>query len=471
MAHLTHATLSRLTAFLHEELAGAKLQKIRALGPGDLLFEFYANQERVNLRIQASPGAYRLYLCPERPAGGQGVRPGRPESLLMCLRKNLSPSKVASITLDPFDRVLTLRFETQNGGFCVVLKAYSSRPNIFAVDAKGLVLASAYGASSEYPEQTSRERAMNPVADDPFAGLEAGALNAAVTRVQDGDAGSQRDKDARTQQRRLLVRQIKRTRRRIKRLEKDLDRAGDSVTLRANAQLLATALHRVQRGLEEVTLENPGIEGLEPVVTIPLDKKLGPKENMESMFKRARRAERTKVHVARERAGLEEELARRNHQLEQFDSFEISTVNLEPSPKQRQQRQSKPASTPSKYDKALSKLAHVHTSHCEARILVGKNAKANDTLLRQYAKGNDLWFHVRDGQGSHVFLRPSGPKASVEAITLAASLAARYSSLKGEAKVDVIWTQCKHVRKRKGAPAGQVQVSNTQNIRVTPKTT
>ena len=116
----------------------------------------------------------------------------------------------------------------------------------------------------------------------------------------------------------------------------------------------------------------------------------------------------------------------------------------------------------------LSRLAHVHWLDDETRILVGRSSKANDALLRKYAKGNDLWFHVRDGSGSHVFLRPGKQEASPEALRFAAALAAKYSSLKTEAQVDVIWTECKHVRKRKGAPTGQVQVASTRVIRVAP---
>jgi predicted ribosome quality control (RQC) complex YloA/Tae2 family protein len=100
---------------------------------------------------------------------------------------------------------------------------------------------------------------------------------------------------------------------------------------------------------------------------------------------------------------------------------------------------------------------------------VGRDATCNDEILRQYARGNDLWFHARDGAGSHVFLRTEGRNPRPEEIRKAAQLAALHSTLKKEAVVDVLWTHCKHVKKPKGAPVGRVQVANGKTIRVSTK--
>ena len=39
------------------------------------------------------------------------------------------------------------------------------------------------------------------------------------------------------------------------------------------------------------------------------------------------------------------------------------------------------------------------------QILVGKNANANDTILRSFTQKNDLWLHAKDVSGSHVIIK------------------------------------------------------------------
>jgi hypothetical protein len=66
-------------------------------------------------------------------------------------------------------------------------------------------------------------------------------------------------------------------------------------------------------------------------------------------------------------------------------------------------------------------------------LLVGRNAAANHRLTFKQARGRDLWFHLRDGPGSHVVLPlEKGENATAELLLAGASLALHYSSLRGE---------------------------------------
>ena len=84
------------------------------------------------------------------------------------------------------------------------------------------------------------------------------------------------------------------------------------------------------------------------------------------------------------------------------------------------------------------------------------------------AKGNDLWLHVGGGRpGSHVIIRlPKQKTASLETLLDAAVLAVHFSKARGESRIDVIYTQKKHVRKPKGLPAGAVVPAQTKTITV-----
>jgi len=103
-------------------------------------------------------------------------------------------------------------------------------------------------------------------------------------------------------------------------------------------------------------------------------------------------------------------------------------------------------------------------------ILVGKNSKANDKLTSQYAKKNDLWLHAKGSPGSHVVIKQKpGSNFPKPVIEKAAELAAYYSKSKGESLCQVLYTESKYVRKRKGSIAGEVIVEKEKVILVEPK--
>ena len=102
-------------------------------------------------------------------------------------------------------------------------------------------------------------------------------------------------------------------------------------------------------------------------------------------------------------------------------------------------------------------------------ILIGKNAKNNDLLTRQYAHKEDLWLHARDVTGSHVVVKnQSGKKFPSPVIERAAQLAAWHSKRRTDSLCPVIFTPKKYVRKPKGLPEGAVVIDKEEVIMVVP---
>ncbi|MDH7515513.1 MAG: NFACT RNA binding domain-containing protein [Bacteroidota bacterium] len=104
-------------------------------------------------------------------------------------------------------------------------------------------------------------------------------------------------------------------------------------------------------------------------------------------------------------------------------------------------------------------------------VWAGKSGTSNDELTLHHARPNDLWFHARGVGGSHVVLRTHGTKAPVpkEAIREAAAIAAYYSKHRNARSVPVSYTERKHVRKPRGAPAGTVVIEREHVILVEPR--
>jgi len=100
-------------------------------------------------------------------------------------------------------------------------------------------------------------------------------------------------------------------------------------------------------------------------------------------------------------------------------------------------------------------------------IIVGRDAKENDELLRRHVKGNDMWLHARDYHGSYVFIKQrAGKTYPLEILLDAGNLALFYSKGRNSAEGDLFYTQVKYLRRAKNAPKGLVIPTQEKNLHV-----
>ena len=104
------------------------------------------------------------------------------------------------------------------------------------------------------------------------------------------------------------------------------------------------------------------------------------------------------------------------------------------------------------------------------QILVGRTARANDRLSLRIGLPADFWFHVAGMPGSHVVARhPNRPDHCPRDIRkVAGGLAAFFGKGKHGGNVSIHWTTCGNVSKRRGAPAGQVQLKKHAKMTAAP---
>ena len=100
-------------------------------------------------------------------------------------------------------------------------------------------------------------------------------------------------------------------------------------------------------------------------------------------------------------------------------------------------------------------------------ISVGKNNLQNEYLTHKLAKGNELWFHIKDGAGSHVVVHDT-LEPSEEVIRAAAALAAYYSSFKESSSVAVDYTRVRNIKKIPGRRACFVSYTHQKTIYIDP---
>lgn len=107
--------------------------------------------------------------------------------------------------------------------------------------------------------------------------------------------------------------------------------------------------------------------------------------------------------------------------------------------------------------KKQNKLQPFHYLSPNGRaIYVGRNNLQNDELSFKFAGKHDWWFHAKSIPGSHVILKnEDNTEIADEDFEAAARLAAYYSSSE-ENKVEIDYTQKKHLIKPPASPSGYV---------------
>jgi len=104
---------------------------------------------------------------------------------------------------------------------------------------------------------------------------------------------------------------------------------------------------------------------------------------------------------------------------------------------------------------------------CGFIAYVSKSAKDADNMLKNIAKGNDYWFHIRDYAGSHVVVKHiKGKELTDRAKLEAALLAVFYSKGKNDHDADVYFTNVKYLQKPKKGQPGLVIPVNEKNIKI-----
>lgn len=257
--------------------------------------------------------------------------------------------------------------------------------------------------------------------------------------------------------------------RKLSALQEEWKRAQALEELRRKGELLLAYMHTMEPGQTRLIIP-------EEKLTIDLNQGMTAVETAQSIFREYRKAQSAVE-------GLPERIAETQARIAYFDDLstslelaanydEIKNVQAEMesatrSPSEAQNKQPKKHRKGQKAQVKLPQPLRMQTSD-GLGLLIGRTAGQNDTATFRLAAPEDLWFHVRNAPGSHVILRVD-PRVGDESIREAARLAAGYSKLRGDAQVDVVYTERKFVRRIPNAPPGQVTYRNERTIRVEPK--
>ena len=190
---------------------------------------------------------------------------------------------------------------------------------------------------------------------------------------------------------------------------------------------------------------------------IELDSLATPAENAESYYRRYRKAKTALKSLEEERRQQQWRLGQIAKRIQLLERDEMSLESL-----RREMRE-----TGGVRLRQQGRPPGLSFTSGRFSILVGRNARENEELLRGYVRGNDTWLHARDYPGSYVFIR-SIPGKSIPLDTLldAANLALLYSKARDSGRGEVFYTQVKYLKRVKEAKTGLVIPTQEKNLHV-----
>ena len=289
-------------------------------------------------------------------------------------------------------------------------------------------------------------------------------LSALLDNYYQQKAQQDRSKELAGQVIKVIKNELKKDRRKVKKLNKELDDAKKADQYRTRGEILTTYLGKLKPGMDSITL--PNFYDDNKPLKISLSPELSPSRNAQKYFTKYDKLKASVAHV-------NEQLKLANAEIDYFENIQnqielaspadIQEIRLElqeegyikrkhKGKKQRKVRASKPE--------------QFHTSD-GTTVLVGKNNLQNDRLSFKTANKNEIWLHVKDIPGSHVVIRDTNP--SDETILEAAQLAAYFSKGRDSDNVPVDYLPVKRLRKPNGAKPGFVTFTGQKTLRVTPK--
>jgi predicted ribosome quality control (RQC) complex YloA/Tae2 family protein len=454
---LSDVEIARVAGELGPRLRGSSVGKAWLRGDDTLLLEV----GRDRLLLSAHPRASRLHLLHEKPGAA-----GSPPAFAMLVRKHVSGQRLAELApLAEGERAVVLRFAPSNTQ--LVAELTGPHANVFLLDADGTILGSlrhsrsttrslapghAYLPPTPAPAE-ARWRGRDRFGDAPPGEVEPRVAAHYEAWVAEAERAALRERAGAA-----LRRSIERLGRLERGLVDDLARVTEAQGLRKLADLLLAHAHEMPgRGARSVTVPDDFEDGAP--LTIPLDPALDARENAARFYRQHKRLsagrKRVDTRLARTRAEREAALARLAA-LATLGDDELHALAPDAAPRARATREPAPRLPYREYQSTSGDT-----------IWVGRGAADNDALTFRHARGGDLWLHCRDAPGAHVVvpLRSGAPVKDATYLD-AATLAAHFSPLSGEAQVDVMVTHVKHLRKAKGAAPGRVFASETKTVRV-----
>lgn len=266
--------------------------------------------------------------------------------------------------------------------------------------------------------------------------------------------------------RKIVLNNLDRNKNKLNKQNREFGKSKNRDICKIYGDLISANIHRMDRGIKSIEVENFYDENME-LIEIPLSKKKTPAENAQYYYKKYSKLKNANKLLKKQIPNTKNEIKYLESILVSIDNstnidelkeieeelIEEKYIKVSKNKKRKKNKVSEPY-------KFISKDGFT--------ILVGKNNRQNDKVTFRLSSRNDIWLHVQNMPGSHVIIKNNGQNVPKTTLIEAALLAGYYSKGRNSNNLPIDYTERKHVRKIPGAKAGMVTYDNFETIIVDP---
>ncbi len=457
-ASLNHKEIDRILAEIG--LPGCKIREIYQPRPEYLILELYSGKERFKLLMVFKPGYCRLHRLSRPLAAG-----GKPQRFVSFLRAHIRNGFIREAAQVDGERIV--RISVASGTHTVILWArfWSAAPNLIATDEHGIILDALFRrpargeiSGGNFSLQTVIKRKA-PRKNTEYRVRELPGTGDFNTKVEEYFFAQEQDEhlirlkdsvinELAQSENRLLLK--------LENIKAQTERIGGYERYKEYGDIIMGLFHTLHKGDKWCTASD-FYHGNSPL-EISLDVNLTPAENAEKYYRIYKRNKQEHLRLQSER---ERSLAQLEHIRKQQESVSSCTdvVWLGEILKKRR------PGAPPKRNESVPGMRYLSNGFT---VIVGRNSRENEYLLRHTMRGNDYWLHSRDYPGSYVFIKSiRGKSVPLDTLLDAGNLALAASKAKKSNRGNVYYTQVKYLKKVKGGKPGLVIPTHEKNLFVT----
>lgn len=262
---------------------------------------------------------------------------------------------------------------------------------------------------------------------------------------------------------------------RISQASQHIENTEDLARLKQCGDLILSNTALIQPGQEEFSCDNLFDES-GATIRIKLNPNLSISQNAQTYYRQyaKSRSRQGAATIARKEASARLEFLKQQiskveeaQDIQELRGLKDLLFGRKTQDAQRTQQQSQAQGQQNKKKSAKQRILSLNSSDGWT-IYVGRNRMENEQLLNKLAQPQDIWLHILGQSGAHVLIKVPSTKQEPPLTTIkeAAQVAARLSKTAIGAKVRVVYTQCKYVRKASKDKTGVVRYENEKTLEI-----
>ncbi|WP_024653921.1 NFACT RNA binding domain-containing protein [Borrelia persica] len=450
---------SEINILLEElPLTNSFLRKIKQPNHKNLVMELYnksIDEKNFSVLISLDPQKTRIHKTSKK---FENIKP--PLRFFEFLKSKVQNGKISEAYQIKNERIILIKVNKDKNHYCIFIKLWPSSPNIIVTDSN-LKILDAYYRRPKSQEITGKifikvKKIIenNDINDKTKVKLKDEYNNELpYSQFIENYYYNLEIKETKTHNIELLNKKYEQEKtnleRKINSLNKQLNSIEIIETQRKKGEMILSNINNIQKGMSEIILQNDNGKQIK----IELEKTLSPQDNALKYFKAYKKNKNSLKNLQEQLQYAQTQYDALISKMAYTDEKKHIILTNEKTPKQKIIK--KPSTG-------------LHFISCGFEIVVGRDAKENDELLRNWAKGNDYWLHTRDYPGAYVFIRNKKEKTPpLDVLIDAGNLCVFYTKpAKQSGKADLYYTNVKHLRRIKGEKKGLVIPHREKNLNI-----